>query len=70
MADDTPLQVQELPPEQLEQVTRDLVFYLGPVASSLVKRSAKHAGDLHRLYLLVSEHIDNAEERQQFLKGK
>ena len=70
MTDDISSEVEELPPEQLEQVTRDLVFYLGPVASSLVKRSARHAADLHQLYLLVAEHINNIEERQHFLKGK
>lgn len=67
---ESPVQSREFPLEQLEQVTRDLIIYLGPVAPSLVRRSAKNATDLHQLYLLVSEHINNPNDRQQFLKGK
>lgn len=59
-----------IPVEQLEQVTRDLVVYLGPVASRLVKRTAKRARDLHQLYHLVAEHINDSTDRDKFLKGK
>jgi serine/threonine protein kinase len=70
LADEGPAQAREFPLEQLDQVTKDLIVYLGPVASSLVRRTAKHARDLHQLYVLVSEHIPSTEDRQKFLKGK
>jgi serine/threonine protein kinase len=69
-AAESPGQPREFPLEQLEQVSKDLIVYLGPVAPSLVRRTAKHARDLHQLYLLVSEHINSIKDRQQFLKGK
>lgn len=61
---------QSFSPGQLEQVTKDLVIYLGPVASRLVKRAAKRAQDLRQLYYLVAEHINDTKDREQFLRGK
>lgn len=56
--------------EQLGQVTKDLVVYLGPVASRVVKRMARQARDVAQLYNLVAEHIPDADDRDRFLRGK
>ena len=69
-AAESPVRPREFSQEQLEQVSKDLIVYLGPVSSNLVRRTAKRARDLRQLYLLLSEHINSAKDRRQFLKGK
>jgi eukaryotic-like serine/threonine-protein kinase len=67
---ENPSRPREFSQEQLRQVTKDLIVFLGPVAPNLVRRTAKRARDLRQLYLLLSEHINSAKDRRQFLKGK
>lgn len=53
--------------EELAAVTDRLAVHVGPLASYLVKRSAKKAASLGQLYELLAAHIDDADERKQFL---
>lgn len=53
--------------EELATVTEQLAMHIGPLASYLVKRSAKKAANLRQLYELLAAHIEDPDERKQFL---
>lgn len=56
--------------EELATVTDQLAMHIGPLASYLVKRSAKKAANLKQLYELLAAHIEDPDERQQFLSKR
>ena len=51
----------------LEQATRDLTLYLGPIASLLVKRAQAKALDREHLYHLLARHVSKTSDRYAFL---
>jgi len=57
-------------PEQLDRITKEVVLYLGPLASRVVKNTAKRATDISSLYQMLAEQIKNAHDRQAFLAGR
>ncbi len=62
------LEVGGLSTASLEQATQLLARYLGPLAAVLTKKAARRAQSLRALFLILSEHIANEEEREQFLR--
>lgn len=56
-----------LDPTQLESISRDLAFHIGPIARLVVNRAAKQAISLDELYTLVAKEIDAEESRKRFL---
>lgn len=53
--------------EYLEQLTADLISYLGPMASHLVKAMQKKVSSKKDLCALLAEKIPNMDERTRFL---
>ena len=53
--------------EYLQQLTADLVVYLGPMTSHLVKAAQKKTGSKKNLCALLAEKIPNTDERARFL---
>jgi TIR domain-containing protein len=51
----------------LDQVRRELAFYIGPIAELVVNRAAKRCSTLPDLYKLVAEEIDGSADRARFL---
>jgi serine/threonine-protein kinase len=60
-------QTAPLTPEAVEQATRRLIVYLGPIAKVLAKRAAEHASTRHHFHLLLAEKIIDPVERDRFL---
>lgn len=56
--------------EELSTVTEQLAVHIGPLASYLVKRTANKAASLGHLYELLAAHIEDPEERKQFLSKR
>ena len=56
------------PVEVLERAERRLADIIGTVARVLVKRAAMKARDERELYLLLSDEIENKEEKKAFLR--
>jgi serine/threonine protein kinase len=56
-----------LDPSQLESVSRELAFHIGPIARLVVNRAARQAMNLDELYALVAKEIDAEESRKRFL---
>jgi hypothetical protein len=54
--------------EVLRRAERDLVLYVGPIASKFVATAAAQAGDTAELYRLLAARISDAAERAAFLK--
>jgi hypothetical protein len=54
-------------PASLEQASQLLASYVGPLAPVLTKKAARRADSLRALYLILSEHIANEEDRKHFL---
>ena len=57
----------QLTPEAMEQATRRLASYLGPIAKVVAKKVAAQAGSRHDFHLLLAEHLADAGERARFL---
>lgn len=56
-----------LPTEVLEQATRELTPYLGPISKLLVKRAQAKALDRQHLYHLLARQLGSADDRSAFL---
>lgn len=56
-------------PAVLQQVETSLAKHVGPLASVLVKRSARECADLPSLYVKLAEQVTNPSARQAFLAG-
>jgi len=52
----------------VETATRQLAYFVGPIARILVQRSARQAVDAGDLALLLAEHLHSDAERAQFLQ--
>jgi serine/threonine protein kinase len=55
-------------PEFLTAVEAELANHLGPLAAVLVRKSAAKARDRAELFLLLSDHIANADQRRAFIR--
>jgi hypothetical protein len=58
-----------IPPsaEELARAESQLARHIGPLAGVLVRKASAHARNLDDLYLRLSEHIDNENDRRMFL---
>jgi eukaryotic-like serine/threonine-protein kinase len=54
-------------PAEIEQASKSLALYIGPIAKIIVKRAAINSRTLGDLYRTASEEISSAHNRQQFL---
>ena len=54
----------------LRMVSDALSYHIGPVAKVVVEQAAKQAASVENLYETVSTSIANADERNEFLRGK
>jgi serine/threonine-protein kinase len=57
-----------LPEADLELAASRLAYYLGPIAKVLVKKAAARADDEQSLYAALAGHLDDAQERERFLR--
>ena len=57
----------QLTPEAIEQATKRLAAYLGPIAKVVAKKAAAQASSRRHFYLLLAENLGNPGERTQFL---
>jgi serine/threonine protein kinase len=55
-------------PDFLAAVEAELANHLGPLAGVLVRKSAGKARDRAELFLLLSDHIANADQRRAFIR--
>jgi len=51
----------------LNEVNHRLTYYIGPIAEQLVKTAAQKTLDVRELYYLLSTHIDDQNDKTQFL---
>lgn len=58
------------PPEAIDQITRDLAQFVGPIARVLVKKAAKKCASTREIYEAVAPEIDSMPDRQKFLAMK
>lgn len=54
--------------ECLQKLEKGLTSYIGPLAKTLIKRSLDNAQDIEQLLDTLSNHISEADEREQFRK--
>ncbi len=54
--------------ENIDKVSKAPIFYVGPLAGLLAKKSAKQASNLDDFYQRAAANIPNSQERQEFLK--
>lgn len=64
--DSAPAAVQQLGPELLATVTRQLATIVGPIAAILVDEAASHAGSVTDLHNLLLQHISDQADRESF----
>jgi eukaryotic-like serine/threonine-protein kinase len=58
----------QLTPEAIEQATRRLAAYLGPIAKLAAKKAAAQTGSLRHFHHLLAENLADASERDRFLR--
>jgi hypothetical protein len=56
-------------PAVLEQVSKQLAHYIGPIAKVVVKRAAGRCSSVQELYSAVAAEIENGKDRSNFLAG-
>jgi serine/threonine protein kinase len=61
-------QSMELSPEALEQASRMLAAYVGPISKVLVRKESRHTTTLKGLYQRLAGHIDDPDARAKFLR--
>jgi serine/threonine protein kinase len=54
--------------EELAKAETDLARYIGAVARVVVKRAATKARDIHELYTLLVEEIEDTDDRRSFMR--
>ena len=59
-----------IPAADAAAVQRELAFFLGPIASVLVRRTAPRVGSTHELWEALAAHIERAEDRAAFLRKR
>ncbi|MCJ8337750.1 MAG: serine/threonine protein kinase [Pseudomonadales bacterium] len=61
-------QLLKLPAATLANIENNLAGYLGPMANLLIKKTSTHTDSAEAFMLELSEHISNAQERQEFIR--
>lgn len=54
----------------IDDITKKLAVYIGPIASVLVRKLATKCSDLDQLYREAATHIGSEKDRQKFLQSK
>jgi eukaryotic-like serine/threonine-protein kinase len=54
-------------PEALATAEKALASYVGPLARILIKEAAENSGNMRDLYAQLAKHIDEEDERKEFL---
>jgi len=57
------------PKEVIDQISKELAHYVGPIARVLVKKAAKKCATTRDIYEMVAHEIDSTADRQKFLAG-
>ena len=57
-------------PEVIDQISKDLAQYVGPIARVLVKKAAKRCSTTRDIYEAVAIEIESLADRQKFLSRK
>jgi len=57
----------QLTPEAIEQATKRLAAYLGPIAKVAAKKAAAQASSRRHFYLLLADNLVSPSDRTQFL---
>ncbi|MGZ4788053.1 MAG: serine/threonine protein kinase [Terriglobales bacterium] len=57
-------------PEAIDQITKHLALYVGPIARVLVKKAAKQCVNTREIYDKVASEIESLPDRQKFLAQK
>jgi tRNA A-37 threonylcarbamoyl transferase component Bud32 len=52
----------------LTTVERQLAHFVGPMAKLMVRQAAPQAHDVHQLYAMLAQHIQDPERRQRFIE--
>ena len=60
----------QLAPFPLDDISRKLAVYIGPIASVVVRKLAPKCTDLNQLYQEAATHISSEKDRQKFLQSK
>jgi serine/threonine-protein kinase len=55
-------------PQEVENTSRQLAPFLGPIARIVVKKAAAQATSRRNFYLLLAEHLSSEEDKERFLK--
>ena len=58
----------QLTPDAIEQATRRLAAYLGPIAKAVAKKAATQATSRRHFHLLLAERLTDPAERARFLR--
>ena len=57
-----------LTPKEIDQATRQLVTYLGPIARIVVKKAAAEVTSRKQFYSMLAEHLRSESDRERFLR--
>ena len=63
-----PLTPLGITPEAIDHAARMLAAHVGPISGVLAKKAARKADSLQSLYRILSEHVQNSQDRRQFLR--
>jgi serine/threonine-protein kinase len=58
----------QLTPDAIEEATRRLTHYIGPIAKVVAKRAATQATSRHHFHMLLAEKLTDPKERARFLQ--
>jgi serine/threonine protein kinase len=58
-----------LTPQEIDQATRQLATYLGPISRIVVKKVAAEATGRKQFYSMLAEHLGSEGDRERFLRG-
>ena len=61
------LMAEGLTPDAIEEATRRLTTYLGPIAKVVAKRAATQATNRRHFHMLLAEQLTDPRERARFL---
>jgi serine/threonine-protein kinase len=56
-------------PQEIEDSSRRLAAYLGPIARVVVKKAAAGATNRRQFYLLLADQLSSEDDKQRFLKA-
>ncbi|MCG8673540.1 MAG: serine/threonine protein kinase [Pseudomonadales bacterium] len=62
------LSIADVSDEKLQQLAKMMAFYVGPLATRLVKQCKKKSSDINGLIIALAEHIPSQAEQEKFLQ--